>query len=105
MVSITASVMRRPVSDSVVSSPSSPSPRSMRRRMSRRSAEIWTTLSITSSPEAMSRSTLVGGAAGITPPGGRVSASVEPVVISTYLSPRSPRVLIRARESSRIRSA
>ncbi len=57
-------------SESEVSSPSRPSPCSMRVRILLSELEIATTLSITSSPEASRASTLVGFAAGMGPPSG-----------------------------------
>ena len=62
--------------------------------------EISTTLSITSSPEAIRASTLVGCAAGICPSSGIDRVSGEPELISMNLSPSRPRVLMRAREAT-----
>ena len=105
IVAATDSEKRSPLSVLVVSWPRSPSPRSIRARMLRSEAEMATTLSMVSSPLASSSSTLVIGAAGISPPPGMTGDSGDPEVISTYLSPKRPRVLIRACESSRTRSA
>ena len=61
---------RRPSGVSLVSWPRIPSPRSMRPRMVLSEWVITTTLSITSSPEAIRASTLVGCAARISPSSG-----------------------------------
>lgn len=90
-----------PGSTSLVSSPSSPSPRSMRPRIEVSCAEIVSTFCIRSSPEETRASTSVTAAAAISPPSGSIGAPGDPEVISRYLSPSSPRVRMRASESSR----
>ncbi len=75
----------------------------MRVRIAASCDEMARTLTIRSSPEETSCSRLVVGADGISPSSGTTAEEGEPEVTSMNLSPSSPRVLMRAWESARMR--